>query len=132
MRCAWIYFHQTPKTLRTPVPERPGPHLGGRCASEAARGRLSQRFEDRDQLDGRGSRIQNRRIAGLGKLMPVCVYGKWQVEVAGSGKAHGLLEQDLSRGRREEIRAAHHVGDALCGVVDRDGKLIGMKAIASA
>lgn len=64
--------------------------------------------------------------------MPVRIYGKWQVEVARSGKFQGLLEQDLPRGRGEEIRAAHHVGDALCGIVDRDGKLIGMEAIASA
>jgi hypothetical protein len=63
--------------------------------------------------------------------MPVCAYGKWQVEVARSGETQGLLEQDLPRGRGEEIRAANHVGDTLCGIVDRDGKLISMETIAS-
>src|SRR5688572_8703543 len=63
--------------------------------------------------------------------MPVCAYGKRQVEVARSGKTQGLLEQDLPRGRGEEIRAANHVGDTLCGIVDRDGKLISREAIAS-
>src|SRR5688500_20355674 len=63
--------------------------------------------------------------------MPVCAYGKRQVEVARSGKTQGLLEQDLPRGRGEEIRAANHVGGTLCGIVDRDGKLISMEDIES-
>ena len=38
---------------------------------------------------------------------------------------------DLPRCRIEEIRAAHDIGDALLGVVHRDGELIGIHAVCA-
>jgi hypothetical protein len=63
--------------------------------------------------------------------MPVRIYGKGQVKIAGAWKSQRLLDQDLPRGGGEEVRAAHHVGDALFGIVDGDGELVGVKAVAS-
>ncbi len=45
--------------------------------------------------------------------------------------AEQALQQDLPRRRGEQIRAAHHVGDALLEVIHHDGELVGEQAVGA-
>lgn len=42
------------------------------------------------------------------------------------------LEQNLARGRGEQVSATHDMGDALPGIVEHHRELIGMDAIGTA
>ena len=50
------------------------------------------------------------------------------MQVARSWKPKGLLQHDLAGGAAEQVGAAYHVGDALLGVVDDHGQLVGVSA----
>ena len=53
------------------------------------------------------------------------------MRVTRRGKAKRALQQDLPRGRIEQVGAAHHVGDALRGVVDHHRELVGPVAVGT-
>ena len=48
------------------------------------------------------------------------------------GEAQQLMQPDLTRGRAQQIAAAHNFGDTLKGVVDHDGQLVGKHAVRAA
>ena len=60
------------------------------------------------------------------------VDGDRHVQVTRRRHAEHALQEDLARRRREQVGAAHDVGDPLRGVVDDDGELIGVEAVAAA
>ena len=61
--------------------------------------------------------------AGLGQLVAIGIEQQGQVQVARHRQAERTLQQDLARGGVEQVGAAHHVGDALVGVVDHHRQL---------
>jgi hypothetical protein len=54
------------------------------------------------------------------------------VQVGGGGQAQQALEQDLAWCGVQQVGTAHHVGDALVGVVHHHGQLVGIKAVGAA
>ena len=54
------------------------------------------------------------------------------MQVGGRGQAQGTLQQDLARGVVGQVFAAHHIGDALVGVVHHHGELVGPEPIGPA
>lgn len=46
-------------------------------------------------------------------------------------QAQGSLHKDLPRRATQEVRAPYDIGDALSGIVDDDGQLVGKQAIAT-
>ncbi len=75
-------------------------------------------------VDGAGERL-------LGELLPVGVGGHGEMKVSGSRVAQSALQQDLSRGRLQEVGAAHDVGDRLLRIIDHDRELVTVKDIAA-
>ncbi len=55
-----------------------------------------------------------------------------QVQVAWLWQAEDLLQIKLAGRRIEQVGAAHHIGDALPGVIQHHGQLIGNQAVAAA
>ena len=47
------------------------------------------------------------------------------------GKVEGLKKQDLARGRREQVAAAHDLIDAHQSIIHNDGELVGEDAIGT-
>jgi hypothetical protein len=97
------------------------------------RGRvLAEKNHDLRQHRYRVARIHRRRQGLLGELFPCGIYCSRQVQVARCVERQGLLQRQLPGGARQAVPAAHDVGDALCGIVDHDGQLVGDHAVASA
>ena len=69
--------------------------------------------------------IDRRRAGLLGELLARRVDRRRDVQVARRRVAEQALQVDLPRRRIEQVGAAHHVGDALLGVVDHHRELVG-------
>ena len=54
-----------------------------------------------------------------------------RVQVARRGQRQRALQQDLARRVVGQVLAAHHVGDALLGVVHHHGQLVGEQAVGA-
>ena len=54
------------------------------------------------------------------------------MEVSRYRQSQGLLQGDLPRGTRQEVGAAHDVGDALFGIVDHRRQRVGVNAVSAA
>lgn len=67
----------------------------------------------------------------LRQLRAACVDGDRHVQIAWCRNAERALQEYLPWCRREQIRAANDVGDALRSVVDNDGELIRAEAVAA-
>ena len=52
-----------------------------------------------------------------------------KVCVLGSRESEGALNQNLARGRFEEVATSHHLADSLFGVVHHRGKVVGDDAV---
>ena len=70
-------------------------------------------------------RLQCRRPVALGKAAAILVGDQRVVEIGRLGQAEQDLQQALGRGRRAQILAAHHQGDARRRIVDDAGEMIG-------
>ena len=68
-------------------------------------------------------------VVALGETDAVLVGEEMSVEVGGSGKVKGLLEEDLAGGGFEEVAAADYFGDLRGRVVDHTGELVRGKAV---
>ena len=77
------------------------------------------RIDARRAQDGEG-----RRAVALGEALAVGVGEQAMMMVERRRQAEQRLEQAVDVGRGEQVAAAHHVGDALRGVVDGDGEMI--------
>jgi len=53
------------------------------------------------------------------------------MQIARRRQSEQPLQQDLARRGIEQIRAAHHVGDALIGIIDHHRKLVGVEAVGA-
>ena len=81
---------------------------------------------------GAGPRRIDRLGAGLlGKLLARGIGSNGQVQVARLRQAEQPLQMDLARGRIDQVRAAHHVGDALRRVVHHHRELVGEHAVGA-
>ena len=77
------------------------------------------------------ARIERWRAVLLAEFVAVGIESHRQVRIARRRQAEHSLQVDLARRRVEQIAAAHHLGDALLGVVDDDRQLVGEQAISA-
>ena len=115
-----------------------GDELGRRAA---ARARSSRPALCREPADDRARIGAAARAARRGRPRRGAWRGARRRRRAAAGRAHGrarassaeqLVEPQLAAGRGEQVGAAHDVRDALGGVVDDDGQLVGDDAVAAA
>src|SRR3954471_9914655 len=86
----------------------------------------AQRLPQRRRIvlaDRRGERLLRELFAGG-------IGDHRHMQVAGRRVAERTLKRDLARRRPQQVGAPHHIRDAVVGVVDHDGELVGMQAIA--
>ena len=76
--------------------------------------------------------LQRWRAIALAELVSVRLDDQRQVQVAWLWQAEDLLQIKLAGRRIEQVGAAHHIGDALPGVIQHHGQLIGNQAVAAA
>lgn len=67
----------------------------------------------------------------FGKLLPVSVKGQSNVQILRRGVSEFSLKKNLAGRVVKEVFAAHDVRDALLGVVNNHGKLIGPQTVGS-
>ncbi len=73
--------------------------------------------------------IEWRRPSRLRELAAVGFGHHGQVKVARWRKAESLVQRKLPRRARQEIGAANNIRDALIGVIDYRGEMIGMRSV---
>ena len=76
--------------------------------------------------------LERWRAIALAELVSVRLDDQRQVQVAWLWQAEDFLQIKLARRRIEQVGAAHHIGDALPGVIQHHGQLIGNQAVAAA
>ena len=76
-----------------------------------------------------GPQVGGRRAGLLAELVAVPVGDHRHVRVLRPAVPEQTLEIGLPGGGGEQVRAAHHAGDPLFGVVDRGGEVIGDDAV---
>ena len=102
--------YSRPPRAEYPAGNRPGKQIGSQLlAGPAPAARRSASV-------GAPWRLASRRPIGAEKQWVMMIERRRQVEQR--------LEQAVDVGRGIEIAAAHHVGDALGGIVDGDGEMI--------
>jgi len=113
---------------------------GGRPRGDRARPELRERrgldrrlLEEAPRGEERGQRLVGERAGErlLGELLARRVDRDRHVQVRRRRAAERALQVDLARRRREQVGAAHDVGDLLRGVVDDDGELVGGQPVGS-
>jgi hypothetical protein len=84
---------------------------------------------------GSGARLaveaERAGVVALGETAPLFVTDQAVVAVGGRGQAEEALEHHVDRRGAEEVVAAGDVGDALCGVVEDDGEVVGRPHLAA-
>src|SRR5262249_10543665 len=80
---------------------------------------------------GRAVIAQRNAPSALREARAVRREDERSVRVAGRPTAEELGEEDLTRRRAEQVRAAHHLADPHREVVDDDGELIRVDAVAA-
>jgi hypothetical protein len=68
----------------------------------------------------------------LGEFLADGVGQNRDVGIPGLRQPEGALQGQLPQRRLQQVRAAHHLGDALGGVVDHHGELVGPQAVSPA
>ena len=121
IRLSQIPFCSAAATAGLPVtgqcrPARPSPSAARIDAGVAPSAR-------RAASDRASSRLASRRPAVVAD-QPVVMPDR-------DRQAEQRLQQAVERRRREEVGAAHDVGDALVGVVDHDGQVVGGADVAA-
>ena len=110
-------------------PSRECPPAARRPVPLAVAGQGAQRAkQQRAGLLG----LQRWRAIALAELVSVRLDDQRQVQVAWLWQAEDLLQIKLAGRRIEQVGAAHHIGDALPGVIQHHGQLIGNQAVAAA
>ena len=116
---------QPGNTLRAPVRHGPVPHLATPRSRQLRRRLLPEKLERGHQLAGPARHAPARAHLRLGELKAVGVPRQVGHACIEPRQTQGLLQQDLPGRARQQVRAPHHVRDALRGVVDDDGQLVG-------
>ena len=97
---------------------------GERISSRQLR-RARSACDQRRRIGARRAQIgEGRRAVALGEPLAVAVDQQIVVVIVRRRQVEQRLEQPVDVGGGEEVAAAHDVGDALGGVVDRDGEMI--------
>ena len=79
----------------------------------------------------RGGRDQRLCTILLGEFFTVGAQHQRRVQVLRRRHFQCTLQQDLARRVIHQVRAPHHVGDALCRIVHHHGQLVGKAAIGA-
>ena len=95
------------------------------------RRRLSQYTQTVQQVACRTSVIECRGVVLLAQFVAVNVQQEWNVGEARGLRAQQSVQQDLVRGRIQQIAPAHDVRDPLPCVVDHDCQLVCVQAITT-
>ena len=126
-RCGEHPYGRQPR--RRPVGERVCPERGD-VAQRCPWRRLLEETA-RQPAAAPADRPEGRRARLLGKLLAGRVDRDRQVQVGRCRLAEQMLQVDLALRRAQEVGAANDVGDALLGIVDDDGELVGEEPIAA-
>src|SRR5574340_4679 len=114
-----------------PMRARPRQEFGGRGTLQRRRRPLAQHGKRCRQHGALPRNGQGGRERLLGKLLPRGIGDERHVRVDRSRQAELALQIDLARRVRQEVGAAHDVRDALEGVIDHDGQLVGEQTVGT-
>ena len=78
-----------------------------------------------------GRRPPAAHASDLDSLRPSASSTSGRCAIARRGQAERALQQDLARRGIEQVGAAHDVGDALRGIVDHHGQLVGPETVGA-
>ena len=85
--------------------------------AELHRRLLAEKIQHPDQMHGRRVRCDGGGTGLLAEFPAVRIDRDRQMHVGRSGQTQQTLQQDLARCRLEDIETAHHLADALIGIV---------------
>lgn len=92
---------------------------------------VAQEKQRKGQQVGHGVGVERRGEGLFAQLFAFFVYYNRDVAVGWRRVAQELLQMHLAWRGIEQIGSAHHVGDALEGIINDDGQLVGEDAIGS-
>jgi len=93
---------------------------------------LFQPPQNLPQLRYGQSRIDRRRVPRFGELAAVGFDHERHMQITRWRQTECLLQRKLPTCARQQIRTPNYIGDALIGIVNHAGKLIGVQTIAAA